>query len=166
MARWWLTVLLVTLAMAFVAGCGDDDDADNQNDAASSDTTATTGSGGSSAANTGTFTAAELEQFGQDFVNAVAQGDREALTSLLTGVVPQERIDELAACKPADMTVDNVFVSVVVEPPAMRLTGTVDVTQGGDTETKVVNWNTEISEVSEGEYTLSALGSGCPFIFQ
>jgi hypothetical protein len=167
MSRHWIVVLIMALAVTAFAGCGGDDDSD---DTESSDPTATTaapGTASSSGVSTeGTFTAAELEQWGQDLVSAIATGDQAALTDLLTGIVPQERIDEIAACKPDDLTMDNVFVTVVVDPPAMSMEGTVDVTQGGDTETKVVLWNTELSEVSDGVYTLSSPPSGCPFVFQ
>jgi hypothetical protein len=167
MSRHWIVVLIMALAVTAFAGCGGDDDSD---DTESSDPTATTaapGTASSSGVSTeGTFTAAELEQWGQDLVSAIATGDQAALTDLLTGIVPQERIDEIAACKPDDLTMDNVFVTVVVDPPAMSMEGTVDVTQGGDTETKVVLWNTELSEVSDGVYSLSSPPSGCPFVFQ
>ena len=167
MPRRWLAVVLMVIAAVTFAGCnGDDSDADTD----INDPTATIGASGAVSASgdsaDGTFTAEELEQWGEDLVTAIATGDSAALTSLLTGIVPQERIDEIAACKPDDLTMDNVFVSVVVEPPSMSIDGTVDVTKDGDTETKVVNWSTELSEVSEGVYTLSALQSGCPFVYQ
>jgi hypothetical protein len=171
MARRWLAVILMVFAVVAFAGCGSDDDDNNNNDNADTNApTATVGAAGavSSPGDTpaGTFTAAELEQWGQDFVAAIASGDPAKLTAVLGGIVPQERIDEIAACKPDDLTMDNIFVSVVVDPPSMSIDGTVDVTQGGETSTKVVVFNTELSEVSEGVYTLSSLPSGCPFAFQ
>ena len=167
MARRWLPVMLMVVFAVVFAGCGGDDD-DDESD--TNTPTATVGASGAVSSPgdlpAGTFTAEELEQWGQDFIAAIASGDVAQLTSVLTGIVPQERIDELAACKPDDLTVDNVFVSVVVDPPSMSIDGTVDVTQGGETNTKVVIFNTELSEVSEGVYTLSSLPSGCPFAFQ
>jgi hypothetical protein len=161
-------MLVLILFAVTLTSCGGDDDDDAATD--SSAPTATTGTSGGAAGTEGTadglYTTDELQQFGTDFVNAVVSGDKDALTAVLSGVVPQSRIDELAACKTDDMETSNVFVSVIVEPPIMRLSGTVDVTTGGSTETKVVNWQTELSEVSPGVYTFSSLGEGCPFIFQ
>jgi hypothetical protein len=168
MPRHWKSIALVAVAVLAFAGCGGDDDDGSESE--NNPPTATTGAAGTASSSgvstEGTFTAEELEQWGEDLVDAIATGDRDELTALLTGIVPQERIDEIAACKADDLTMDNVFVTVVVEPPTMSIEGTVDVTQGGDTETKVVLWNTELSEVSEGVYTLSSLPSGCPFVFQ
>ncbi|HEX5166603.1 MAG TPA: hypothetical protein VFV93_14460 [Thermomicrobiales bacterium] len=168
MIRHAMLMMVVVLLAVSLTGCGGDDDDDDATD--SSGTTATTGTTSDAAGTEGVadslYTTAELEQFGTDLVNAVASGDKDALTATLSGVVPQSRIDELAACKPADLETSNVFVSVIVEPPVMKMSGTVDVTTGGDTQTKVVNWQTELSEVSPGVYTFSSLGEGCPFIFQ
>ncbi|HYI16367.1 MAG TPA: hypothetical protein VEX37_13310 [Thermomicrobiales bacterium] len=167
MHRRWLAVVLMVIAVVALAGCGSDNDDDNTDSNAPTATIAASGGTSASGVSTeGTFTAEELELWGEDLVTAIATGDNAALTSLLTGIVPQERIDEIAACKPDDFSADNIFVSVIVDPPTMRIEGTVDVTSGGNTETKVVLWNTELTEVSEGVYNLSSLPSGCPFVFQ
>ncbi len=166
MHRRWLPIVLMVLAVVAIAGCGSDDDDDTDSNAPTATTAAAGATSASGVTTEGTFTAEELEVWGQDLVTAIATGDSAALTSLLTGIVPQERIDEIAACKPDDFSADNIFVTVIVDPPTMRIEGTVDVTSGGNTETKVVLWNTELTEVSEGVYTLSSLPSGCPFVFQ
>lgn len=163
MTRLFSGVLLLALLAVALVGCGGDDDDD---DAASPTATASSG-GSSSTPPAGTYTTEQLQTFGTELVSALASGDPEQLAAVLGGVVPQERIDELAACKTDDMSFDNVDVAVTVDPPSMSLNGTVDRTKGGDTETLVVVWDTELSEVSPGLYTLSGLlPSGCPFIFQ
>ncbi len=155
-----LAALLIPVVVLAMVGCGGGDD-----DGGSPTATVATSSG-SATSGDNTFTADELETFATDLVTAIINGDKEQLTELLTGIVPQQRIDELAACKPADMTVSNVDIAVNVSPPTMNISGTVDVTQNGKTETKVITWNTELSRTSDGQYTLSALPSGCPFVFQ
>ena len=160
-ARSVLSGVAVLLLLVPLVACGGDD-ADDSGDSAQPTATAAT----DATSSPGTFTTAELEQFGRDLIVAIAEGDREALTALVKDIVPQERIDEIAACKPDDLTIDDGNVSVVIEPPTMRIGGTVDVTSDGNTVTRGVSWNTELSEVSSGVYVLSALPSGCPFIFQ
>jgi hypothetical protein len=163
--RLYASVLLIALIAVALVGCGGDDDDDDDEPAAATATTASSGASGTPAA--GTFTVEQLETFGTSLVQALASGDPAALTAVLGGLVPQERIDELAACKTDDMTFSNIDVHVAVDPPSMQLNGTVDRTQNGETETLVVLWDTELSEVSPGLYTMSGLlPSGCPFIFQ
>lgn len=157
MRRWLLWVTMVTVLLALVAGCGGDDDGDDGDDADSP----TAASGDSP-----TFTREDLEALGADLVTAIVDGDRDALAELLTGVVGEERIDELAACKQEDMTFENANVAVVVETPTMRISGTIDVTQGGSTNTRTIDWQTEVSEVSDGVYLLSAPPPGCPVFMQ
>jgi hypothetical protein len=147
MVRYGMFMLVFSIVAITLTGCGGDDDTDAGTSPTVPAATTSTSSDTTGTAD-GLYTADELEQFGIDLVNAVASGDRDALTAALSDVVPQSRIDELVACKPADMETSNVLVSVIVEPPIMRMSGTVDVTTGGETETKVVNWQTEVSAIS------------------
>lgn len=153
MKRWLLIVATLAMLGTVVAGCGDDDD----------DKTDSTPSGSSSAQ---TFTREQLESAGVTLVEAIADGDRDALANLLSGAVSEERIAELAACKQADMTFSNANVAVIVDTPTLRISGTIDATQGGSTNTRTIDWQTEVSEVSDGVYLLSAPPQGCPLFMQ